>query len=100
MYIQSSIRLPLGDSSSVHSREKQDLEVNHVSENPGLDSQGDIHNPVTTELPNSCNMSKVQVVGVTSEIPLENYFEFEMLSKSSFCTPPISEALSIENVKS
>jgi len=84
------------DSSSVHSGENQDSEVNHGSESSGLDSQGDIHNSVTTELPNSCNMSKGQAVGCATEIPQEkSNFEFEMLSKSSFCTPIISEALSV-----
>ena len=93
--------VPPEDSSYVYSREKLDFEVNHVSEKPGLDSQGDIHNSVTTELPKSCNMSQVQVLGVTSEIPLEkSAFEFEMESKSSFCALTISEALSVEELAS
>lgn len=87
----------LEDPSTVQSRENEVLEMHIVSRSSGLHSQEDTQNPLITELPNSCNKSKVELLGNTTEVPLErSHFEFEILSKSSCCSPTSPEDLSFE----
>lgn len=86
------------DSLPEHFGECQTLVVNQGPESPTLDGQGD-NDPMTTELPNSCDPSKVEIFGAISENFKERPdFEFEMLSKPSFCTPMTSEYLSVEEL--
>lgn len=85
------------DFSSVQARENEDSEMHIVSRSPCLDSQEDTQNPVTTELSNSGNKSKVKLLGNTNEVPLERSdFESEILSKSSSCSPSTPKDLSFE----
>ncbi|XP_020261574.1 uncharacterized protein LOC109837663 [Asparagus officinalis] len=87
----------LVDSPPSHLQQNENLEMNHVPENPGLDSEGDTQNPVTKES-NSCSKSKLQIFGDTSGTPPERSdFEFEMLWKSS-STPTIPEGLSFREL--